>query len=416
MSFADVSLDRVRLNGKSLDVNARKAVLAADLERGIAGPSLLTFTFDDTQRELIRSRLFNQRTSVALDKMRFLFDGYQKQGDLLDVMFISGGWADLRRKKGPMLAKAGTTTRTQFARRMVSEVKHLRFRGEETVKNLEVLRRGKKERTTKALERLASERQWRVFEDEDVVYFGSDAWLMSLSRPFVISESDDGINFIDPSYEGGKRATSATIDCNFRRWAARPGAPVNINGLGDLASKGRWMIERLNRSLLSDRGTVSALRKTPDLPEPKPEERRHDDSDSGSGSGSSRGPGRRSSSGWQWPIAGPITSGYRTSSRPDHEGLDIDGETGNVIQAAKPGVVTSSYTSSSYGETVVIDHGGGWSSLYAHLSRRSVGAGQKVDYSSVIGLMGSTGNSTGSHLHFEIRRSGTPVNPASYLP
>jgi murein DD-endopeptidase MepM/ murein hydrolase activator NlpD len=108
-----------------------------------------------------------------------------------------------------------------------------------------------------------------------------------------------------------------------------------------------------------------------------------------------------------------ITQGYKFF----HPGLDLDGNTGDQIKAIKAGKVESAESESfGYGKHVIVDHGEDMKTLYAHLSEIKVKKGDTVDTSTIIGLMGSTGHSTGSHLHFEVRQNGIPVNPLSILP
>lgn len=413
--FADTDLERLVLHGRKLDANVRAAVLDATINRQIEGPSTLTFSFLDSDRKLIRSRLFNQRVVANINDLRFEFVGYNKSGDILECRFEAAGWAALRRHTGPLAAGEKTTTRTRFAHRLVRAVPYLKFVGEPGDPNLVRLAVGKTERFHKALLRLAQEIHWRCFEDEGTIYFGSDKWLANLSKVRMISEDDDGIDYIDPQYDGRKRATSCSVTCRASRWAARPGAPIKIDGLGLLAGQGEWIVQSLSRSLFFQQTTVQHGRKTPALPEPKPDEpERHDDTGGRAALGQGGSPGRASTSGWQWPVTGSLTSPFGDGR--DHQGIDIDGETGDPIRAAKAGIVTHSYYSSSYGNVIYLAHEGGFESRYAHLSARLVGAGQRVERSTVIGRMGSTGRSTGSHLHFEIRKGGTAVDPMSYLP
>ena len=88
---------------------------------------------------------------------------------------------------------------------------------------------------------------------------------------------------------------------------------------------------------------------------------------------------------------------------------------GQPIQAGAPGVVILASYFGGYGNTVVIDHGGGMSTLYAHQSGLAVNSGASVEAGQVVGYVGSTGFSTGPHLHFEVRINGNPVNPVKYL-
>lgn len=100
-----------------------------------------------------------------------------------------------------------------------------------------------------------------------------------------------------------------------------------------------------------------------------------------------------------------------------HPGIDIDGTTGEPIFPVAKGVVVATENSRfAYGKAVYVDHGSGYTSLYAHLSEIEADEGQFVDVDTEIGLMGSTGHSTGPHLHLEIRKNGLPVNPLSVLP
>lgn len=122
-----------------------------------------------------------------------------------------------------------------------------------------------------------------------------------------------------------------------------------------------------------------------------------------------------------WPISGPITSpfGWRvhpiSGSRRFHSGLDIGGDYGMAVHAAADGTVIYSGWISGYGNAVIIDHGGGITTLYGHNQSLSVSVGQSVSRGQVIAACGSTGNSTGPHCHFEVRQNGEPVSPYNYL-
>ena len=105
-----------------------------------------------------------------------------------------------------------------------------------------------------------------------------------------------------------------------------------------------------------------------------------------------------------------------TGKRDGHTGMDLAVPTGTAVRAALPGRVTVAKYDSSYGYYVMIDHGGGLSTLYGHNSKLLVQAGQTVQTGDVISLSGSTGRSTGPHLHFEVRVNGQRTNPRSYLP
>ena len=143
----------------------------------------------------------------------------------------------------------------------------------------------------------------------------------------------------------------------------------------------------------------------------------------------------RSSGKWKWPIDGVITQGFGCTTYPFepydpscpshhfHSGLDIATDYGTPVHAADGGIVHN-FTMGcgwggglcGYGRYVVMVHAGGFTTLYGHLSGWAVGDGVQVDKDTVIGYEGSTGNSTGPHVHFEIDLAGTPVDPLAYLP
>lgn len=119
-----------------------------------------------------------------------------------------------------------------------------------------------------------------------------------------------------------------------------------------------------------------------------------------------------------WPADHHFISGYDYSPAANHYGIDIDGDEGNPIYASDSGVVVyAGWNDWGYGNMIVIDHGNGWQTLYAHLSGLNVDCGSAVAQGNLIGLFGSTGNSTGAHLHFELMHdSYGKVNPWNFLP
>ena len=118
------------------------------------------------------------------------------------------------------------------------------------------------------------------------------------------------------------------------------------------------------------------------------------------------------------PISGIITSRYGVSSsirRSTHTGLDIAASSGTPIKVIADGTVTFAKYSGSYGNLVKVSHGNGVETWYAHTSKMYVTVGQEVKAGDVIAAVGSTGNSTGAHLHLEIRINGNHVNPQNYI-
>ncbi len=123
-----------------------------------------------------------------------------------------------------------------------------------------------------------------------------------------------------------------------------------------------------------------------------------------------------SATGFIWPINGAVTSPYGPRWGRMHTGIDIDGVSGQPIVAAKAGKVVLAEYYSGYGNAVIIDHGGGVATLYAHMSSFGVSNGAFVEQGQVVGNVGCTGSCTGDHLHFEVRINGNPTNPLNYLP
>ncbi len=123
-----------------------------------------------------------------------------------------------------------------------------------------------------------------------------------------------------------------------------------------------------------------------------------------------------------WPADGEKTSGFGPRVHPifgtvrQHNGIDLDGDTGDRVRAARSGEVILAGERGGFGNTIVIYHGLGYSTLYGHLSRIEVSEGQNVQSGDRIGAIGSTGWSTGPHLHFELRIDGKAVDPTPYLP
>ena len=122
-----------------------------------------------------------------------------------------------------------------------------------------------------------------------------------------------------------------------------------------------------------------------------------------------------------WPVAGRITSGFGYRIHPIfrvrrfHLGIDLAAPYGTLVKAADGGQVIQAGYFGGYGNSVMLYHGGGFATWYAHLSSINVSIGQFVQRGQVIGLVGSTGWSTGPHLHFEVRINGAPQNPRAYL-
>ncbi len=122
-----------------------------------------------------------------------------------------------------------------------------------------------------------------------------------------------------------------------------------------------------------------------------------------------------------WPVIGALSSSFGGRSDPFsgegafHTGVDLQAPRGTPVHVTADGVVVSAGWSGSYGKLVVVDHGNGLETYYAHLSQLMVMAGQELRRGQVLGLSGGTGRATGPHLHYEVRLGGTPVNPYKFM-
>jgi murein DD-endopeptidase MepM/ murein hydrolase activator NlpD len=185
---------------------------------------------------------------------------------------------------------------------------------------------------------------------------------------------------------------------------------VGANAIGNADSL------RVGQEILVPNPTQFA-KAAPPAPTPVPPSAAGPSSSGGSSAGSAAASGRASGSGFIWPVGGPISSRFG----PGHPlGIDIDlYANGNAaIAAAAGGTVTfaGGNTCCSYGLYVIVDHGNGYETLYAHLSRIAVSTGQRVSQGQSLGAGGRTGYATGNHLHFEVRRNGSVINPMTVLP
>ncbi len=122
-----------------------------------------------------------------------------------------------------------------------------------------------------------------------------------------------------------------------------------------------------------------------------------------------------------WPVAGRILSGFGARTDPFsgegaiHSGVDLYVQLGSAVRVAADGIVGYADWSGRYGKLVIVDHGNGMQTYYAHLSAFEVIPGEEIRRGDIVGRSGSTGHATGPHLHYEIRLGGTPVNPYPYL-
>lgn len=189
-----------------------------------------------------------------------------------------------------------------------------------------------------------------------------------------------------------------------------PGNHLNRQTLGDPAQPniepGTWLIIPGGR-----REFVS--RSAPAIPRDKPEIA----AVLGPGACKSIGDGAVGAETFAWPTDHHAVAGLDYNPNMNHNGIDLAGEAGNPVYAVDNGVVVySGWNNWGYGNMIVINHGNGWQTLYAHLSAVGVSCGQSVYQTDVIGSIGNTGNASSPHLHFEMMYNDVRVNPHDYLP
>jgi murein DD-endopeptidase MepM/ murein hydrolase activator NlpD len=120
---------------------------------------------------------------------------------------------------------------------------------------------------------------------------------------------------------------------------------------------------------------------------------------------------------FRWPVAdGAVTSPFGRRDADHHDGIDIQAPTGSVVHAAQAGRVIYSASLRGYGNLVIVDHGGGLATVYAHNQRNLVRAGARVSAGQPIARLGATGRTTAPHLHFEVRKDNVARDPLAYLP
>ena len=189
--------------------------------------------------------------------------------------------------------------------------------------------------------------------------------------------------------------------------------------LNDIAQKEKEFNEAKHQEWLEHMATATTAK-----PDPLPGGNGGGGSNNGGGSGGNGGGGSKPapSTGWILPCAyRKVTSPFGRRESPTagassfHQGIDLGAPAGTPIVASRSGVVTTARFSGSAGYYVSINHGDGFSSIYMHMTNYIVSAGQSVNQGQVIGYVGSTGISTGNHLHFGIAYNGAYVNPAGYV-
>lgn len=176
------------------------------------------------------------------------------------------------------------------------------------------------------------------------------------------------------------------------------------------------VVNNLGESARIDAGQTLVIPAPHRLPPPGPLTPEREERGSREERRRERESGERDAEALLWPLHGAVQSGFGPRGRRHHDGIDIDGRRGDPIQAAADGRVAFAGLRGAYGKTVIIDHGDGLSTLYAHADELRVRRGVRVRAGETIARVGRTGNAHGTHLHFEVWVERRPVDPLGHLP
>jgi hypothetical protein len=272
------------------------------------------------------------------------------------------------------------------------------------------------------------------------VYVGPDSAFLSNPIELNWTEDTEGVDQIDYVFDVGQPTATVTVHCRASRWQLHPGTSVNLTEVG---IPNPWLVQTIQRDLFDVDCDVTLMTPEPALPEPE--------ADAGDGAvdedylGALLGlldpDATKVDTGgtgdWKWPVAGDhkINSPFGKRNGRMHEGIDINVSQGSPVYASRAGTVTQAgnFNPTGYGNAVYLSHrptgtdnvvgpvAASEESRYGHLSKIIVARGVSVRQGDLIGLSGGqpgtpgAGDANGPHLHFEIRKKGSPVDPLPYL-
>lgn len=423
-------LERILVNSGKLRTDVVDAVLSAKLSLATAEASQLTLTVDDPGLRIARSRIFHGRPPVDYGPLRLEVAGLEvgpgaSGNGGLTVTCRPRGIGALKRQRGPLLTnnQSPSEVAAYWARRV-----GLKFVGQQSPRRPSVFVAGangdtKAETVWAAIQRWAQELGFIAYEAAGVLYFGKPTWLMATLPPRGVkwagAATDPRIITIpqarrsDDSTEGVEVSFTVHPDL-AETWLA--GCLIALEGIPSFDS---WYLLTGIEVDLADPASMAAISAaTPVDPEPQPPDTDKASPDGGTGGGTA--PAGAAADRWVHPLRGAGRNnhnfGQQRSNPPHvHAGTDIGAATGTPIVAARAGTVTYAGPAGSYGNLVKIGHPGGLETRYAHQSRIAARVGQQVRAGDVIGYVGSTGRSTGPHLHFEVRLNGVAQNPDRYI-
>lgn len=403
--------------------------------------SELKLTLSDPGFALLESGLFAPGTAVDWTDLALEVAAVETGGSgtpTLEIVARSKGAQALKRTKGALVVRNVSPTSW-----VASEAKRvgLGFLGEPSAVRPSIARAapepgaGEPESSWDVIQGLAEELGFVAFEAAGRLLFGRPTWLMrqvAAGAAWVMRyEPSDTVhrdaNPLDvigiPTCRRSVNADETTVSAGVVRangLKVRPGDLVKLRGVPTF--DGDYLVKRVGIDL-DALSPVELELAVPFDPPPQPPDTAQEEPSSSSSTaggeptGSSSGAGGTVSGTPVWPTQGRISNRFG-APRPGgrkHAGLDIAAPTGTRVVATQGGTVTFAGTAGGYGTLIKVSHGGGVETRYAHLSRIARSSG-RVERGELIGYVGNTGASSGPHLHFEIRRGGTAINPESYLP
>lgn len=431
----------LKVRGEGLKANLAKAVTGSPtLDLSVDQVSQLIFVLDDPGLSIYESGIFDDRARIDYGSLDFEVAATEVAGasgdPIVTVTARSRGAQKMKRAKGALVMRDISPTGFAGAR---ARAHNLEFVGEPSAKRAQVVRADPKgdqpESDWTACQRLARELGYWMFEAAGTLYFGRPKWLLARGREFTVhyprARTRDELSpsqvptcrrSVDAE-EGKGRSIDLLVGYEDGGRSILPGSVVEFGGIRGYA--GLYIVTGVNFTLQDDSDVAVSLA-TPIDPKPEPPEAKSTDLDGDgiadlTGGAVEESSGSRSdqasSAGFTWPVAGTVISGFGQRSGGMHYGIDIACAEGTRCKAAKGGEVKFvAYDAEGYGHWVEVDHGGGVSSRYGHLSKATVSVGQRVERGAVIGYTDTTGNAQGPHLHFETRRGGQPFDPTTVLP